>query len=122
MWAIYMTIKQGEVLEVEFFSNVRSEMGKKKPVIVINDNLIGWLPLNTLVQIEVCLSAFSSCPCLLKLLSLRNNGLSKESSIDCFQIRNFSVYRFVKKFALVDDTKMIEIDSTILKALKQNIK
>ena len=58
---------------------------------------------------------FSHYPCLLELLPSRNNGLSKESSIDWFQIRNFFVYRFVKKLGLVDDAKMIEIDSTILK-------
>ena len=58
MWAIYMTIKQVEVLEVEFFTNVKREIGKKKPAIVVNHNLIERLPLKTIVQIAECLVCF----------------------------------------------------------------
>ena len=45
------------------------------------------------------------------------NGLSKTSAIDCFQIKNFSHERFVEKLGSVDALFLATIHATIVKAL-----
>ena len=53
-----MNIEQGDIREVEFFPNIGSEIGKKRPVVVVSHDLIGRLPLKTIVPITECLKAF----------------------------------------------------------------
>ena len=117
-----MNIKQGEVWEVEFFPKVGSEIGKKRPSVVVSHDLIGRLPLKTIVPITEWSSAFVNYPWMLKLTVSKNNGLSKDSSVDCFQVRNFSTQRFIRKIGELDEDVMVEIHNTILKTLNPKYK
>ena len=45
------------------------------------------------------------------------NGLSKTSSIDCFQIKNFANERFVEKLGSLDEIIVKNIHETIAKTL-----
>jgi mRNA interferase MazF len=117
-----MSIEQGEIWEVEFFPNVGSEIGKKRPAVVVSHDLIGRLPLKTIVPITEWSNSFSNYPWMLKLQSSEDNGLKKDSSIDCFQIRNFSIHRFVKKIGNIDEATLKQVHSTILKTLNPKYK
>jgi mRNA interferase MazF len=46
-----------------------------------------------------------------------NNGLSKTSSADCFQIRSLSQERLIKKIGYVEDDTLDEIKEGIRKVL-----
>jgi mRNA interferase MazF len=117
-----MNIKQGEIWEVEFFPNVGREIGKKRPAVVVSHDLIGRLPLKTIVPITEWSSVFKNYPWMFKLTASKRYGLSKESSADCFQVRNFSTQRFIKKIGKIDDKMMSEIHSIILKTLNPKYK
>jgi mRNA interferase MazF len=45
------------------------------------------------------------------------NGLSKTSMIDCFQVRNFSYNRFIKKLGSVEQSTLLQTHQTIAKTL-----
>lgn len=117
-----MSINQGEIWEVEFFPNVGSEIGKKRPALVVSHDLIGKLPLKTIVPITGFSSSFSAFPWMIKVLPNKDNGLSKVSAIDCFQVRSFSIKRFIKKIGILDSDMLLEIHSTILKTLNPKYK
>ena len=60
---------------------------------------------------------FSSGGTIAKLVHNKHNGLIKDSSADCFQIRSVSETRFVKKLGHVDESLMDEIRSGLSKVL-----
>lgn len=117
MWVIFMTISQGEVWLVEFFPNIGSEIGKKRPAIVVSDNNIGKLPLKTIVPVTHWSSKYKAYPWMLELEKSSDNGLAKHSAIDCFQVRNFSDQRFLKRLGVIDKAFLFEIHQTITKTL-----
>ncbi len=117
-----MNINQGEIWEVEFFPKVGSEITKKRPAIVINHDLIGKLPLKTIVPITNWSNSFENYPWMYKLEQNELNGLSKISGVDCFQIKNFSINRFKTKIGIVNETQLQEIHNIVIKTLNPKYK
>ena len=112
-----MDIKQGEIWLVEFFPKVGSEIAKQRPAVVVSADEIGKLPLKTVVPITEWSAQYGSYPWMIRLENSAANGLSKTSTIDCFQIKNFSHDRFVKKIGELDSDVVFKIHATILKTL-----
>lgn len=110
-----MTIRQSEIWEVEFFPNVGSEIGKKRPAVVVSHDKIGRLPLKTIVPVTNWTSSYTQYPWMIKVINDEHNGLSKVSAIDCFQVRNFSHNRFVKKIGRIDDEMLLRVHQVITK-------
>ena len=112
-----MNIKQGEIWEVEFFPNVGSEIGKRRPALVINYDGMGKLPLKTIVPLTNYSKSYKNYPWMIQLKESNENGLSKLSAIDCFQIRNFSHNRFIKKLGSIEADLLFQVHETVLKTL-----
>lgn len=112
-----MSIKQGEVWLVEFFPKVGSAIAKTRPAVVISDDRIGRLPLKTVVPVTDHKLSYDAYPWMLKLEPAAANGLSKLSSADCFQVKNFSDDRFVKKLGELPVKTVREIHRLVLKTL-----
>lgn len=117
-----MVINQGEIWLVTFFPNVGSEIGKKRPAVVVNDNRMGKLPLKTIVPITDWSVRYAQYPWMICIEPNQDNGLSKQSAIDCFQIKSFSENRFDKRLGCVDDATMFVIHQTIVKTLNLSYK
>lgn len=115
-------IMQGEVWEVEFFPNIGSEIGKKRPAIVVSYDSIGKLPLKTVVPITDWSNSYANYPWMIKITNDNINGLSKLSAIDCFQIRNFSDSRFVVKLGEIETEMLTHIHQVIAKTLNPKYK
>lgn len=112
-----MNINQLEIWEIEFSPNVGSEIGKRRPGVVVSSDNIGRLPLKTVLPITNWSQSFSRYPWMIKIIPDTTNGLSKDSAIDCFQIRNFSTKRFIKKIGNIDKSSFSQIKETILKTI-----
>lgn len=52
---------------------------------------------------------FENYPWMIKIDSDIENGLSKVSAFDCFQVRNFSHSRFIKKVGNISQDKLLEV-------------
>jgi mRNA interferase MazF len=117
-----MVISQGEIWLVEFFPNIGSEIGKKRPAVVVNDNRIGKLPLKTLVPITDWSANYAQYPWMIGVEPEQSNGLTKTSAIDCFQVRNFSENRFHRRLGCIDAALLSQIHQTILKTLNLTYK
>lgn len=112
-----MIILQSEIWMVEFYPKVGSEIAKLRPAVVVSSNEIGKLPLKTIVPITEWSSQYAHYPWMVKLEKNTQNGLSKTSAVDCFQIKNFSHERFVEKLGSVDALFLATIHATIVKTL-----
>lgn len=110
-----MNIKQGEIWMINFDPSIGNEIQKKRPAIVINDDNMGRFGLSLIVPITGWKDYFQDFPWIIKIQNSQQNGLTKVSAIECFQIKSFSQERFLEKIGNVDSEMVEKIHLKILK-------
>ncbi len=113
----FTNMKRSEVWLVEFFPQVGDEISKQRPAVIVNDDAVGRLKLRTIVPITDFKESYRNYPWILAIEPSNSNGLSKHSAIDCFQIKNYSTHRFIKKIGSVSQNTINEIHKRIAKTL-----
>jgi mRNA interferase MazF len=88
---------RGEVWHVEFDPSRGAEIRKTRPAIVLNVATAGRLPLRVIVPITEWHPAFERTFWHVKIEPTPDNGLTKTSAADTFQVRSFSLERFAEK-------------------------
>lgn len=96
---------------------VGAEIKKTRPAIIVSDDSLGKLPLKIIVPITDWKDRYEIAPWMIKLEPNSKNGLTKNSSADCFQVRSVSHERFVKKLGNISAIIMDEIKSGLSKVL-----
>ena len=91
------TPKRGEVWLVRFDSSAGAEIRKLRPAVVVNLDAIGRLPLRIVVPVTDWNSDFGNLSWFVFLPAASENGLSKDSGADAFQVKSVSETRFVRK-------------------------
>ena len=117
-----MNINQGEIWMVNFEPSVGSEIQKLRPAIVVNDDRIGRFGIKIVVPITQWKEQYNDYPWIIKIIPDEINGLSKDSSIECFQIKSFAVDRFDKKIGEIDKLLLLQVHKTITKTLNPTYK
>ncbi|WP_152184424.1 type II toxin-antitoxin system PemK/MazF family toxin [Sulfurimonas indica] len=117
-----MNIKQGDIWMINFNPSIGSEIQKERPAVVINSDSIGRFGLSIVVPITEWKDFFEDFPWIIKIQNSPQNGLSKLSAIECFQIKNFSQKRFVKKIGSIDNEMLENIHTKVLKTLNPTYK
>lgn len=110
-------MKQGEIWLINLDPTIGAEIKKTRPALIVNDNSLGKLPLKVIVPLTDWKDKYQLAPWMIKLIPNKLNGLIKDSSADCFQIRSVSETRFVKRLGHVDESLMDEIRSGLSKVL-----
>ena len=87
-------MKQGEIWQIELDPAVGAEMKKTRPALIINADALGKLPLKIIAPITDWKEQYSGYPWMVKIAPTEQNGLTKASALDCFQMRCVSVERF----------------------------
>ncbi len=107
------TPQQGEVWRVRLDPGVGAEMGKTRPCVVASSPDVGRLPLCIIVPITDWKESFASYSWMTRLEPNAENGLSKLSAVDGFQVRSVSPLRFVEKLGAVSLDILKEIEATV---------
>jgi mRNA interferase MazF len=110
-------MKQGEIWLINLDPAVVAEIKKTRPAIIVNDDTLGILPLKIIVPITDWKDRYEIAPWMVKIISTQINGLTKDSSADCFQIRSVSQDRFVRKIGKVSESIMDQIRLGLSKVL-----
>lgn len=108
-----MNIEQVQIWLVTFYPVIGQEIGKTRPAVVVNGDQAGRLKLRTVVPITDWKDVYAHYPWMIKITPNAANHLSKDSAIDCFQVKSLSTQRFVKQIGMVDN--IFQIHSTIAK-------
>ena len=95
-------MKQSEIWLIDLDPTRGAEIQKRRPAIIVNDNALGKLPLKIIVPITDWKERYNVAPWMIKLNPNNLNGLSKESSADCFQIRSVAQERLIKKIGVIE--------------------
>jgi mRNA interferase MazF len=110
-------MNRGEVWLVDLDPTVGAEMNKTRPALIMSDNKLGKLPLKVIVPITRWKEHYSIAPWMIKIEPNADNGLTKTSSIDCFQIRSVSQDRLMEKIGEVTSDENNRAQGGILKIL-----
>lgn len=108
-------MKQSEIWLIDLDPTKGAEIQKKRPAIIVNDDALGKLPLKVIVPITDWKDPYSRAPWMVQLTPNTQNGLSKESAADCFQVRSLSQERLIKKLGIVDANTLNDIKEALKK-------
>ena len=88
-------MKTGEIWLVNFSPSVGDEIGKTRPAVVVGNDRIAGLELRIVVPITG--KKHPIRPWHVKIRPSGTNNLTKESLVDCFQLKSVSKRRFGRK-------------------------
>ncbi|MEZ4986017.1 MAG: type II toxin-antitoxin system PemK/MazF family toxin [Saprospiraceae bacterium] len=94
-----------------------AEIQKKRPAIIVNDDVLGKLPLKIIIPLTDWKDRYDIAPWMVKIVPTHTNGLSKKSAADCFQIRSLSQERLIVKLGDIDNSTFFEIKEAVKKVL-----
>ena len=102
-------MKFGEIYWVNLDPTIGDEIKKRRPVIILNGGHDKHLKLAIVVPVTAWSPYWDENPYFVTLEPNSKNGLSKKSSVDCFQIRAISHNRFLKKIGNIsnDESNLI---------------
>ena len=110
-------MKQGEIWLINLDPAIGAEIKKTKPAIIVNDNVLGRLPLKIIIPITEWKEKFEIAPWMIKIEPDNENKLTKLSAADCFQVRSVSQERIVKHIEKVSRFYLDEIRIGLSKVL-----
>jgi mRNA interferase MazF len=98
-------MKRNEAWIINLDPTIGSEIKKTRPVVIVNDDRLGNLPLKIIVPLTDWKDKYENIPWLVKIDPDKDNNLAKKSAADCFQIRSVSESRFIKKIGMVSEKR-----------------
>lgn len=104
---------RGEVWMVSFDPSVGDELQKIRPAVVVNIAEVGRLPLCIVVPLTDWKPRYASFIWFVTVTPTLENGLSKDSGADAFQVKSLSLKRFTRKLGTLSADQMDDIAAAI---------
>lgn len=111
-------MKRGEIWLINLNPTIGAEIRKTRPAVIVSTDGLGVLPLRIIVPITDWKNRYAKANWMVKLEANSQNGLSKTSTADCFQVRSVSQRRMVKKIGEIAPDRMSEIEQALAIVLK----
>jgi mRNA interferase MazF len=102
-------MRKGEVWLINLDPTVGAEIRKTRPTVIVSEDAIGVLPLRIIVPLTDWKERYVIAPWLVRIDPDANNGLSKSSAADAFQIRSVSQGRFVSRLGRLGEVHLQDI-------------
>jgi len=110
-------VTRGEVWEVNLDPTVGAEINKIRPAVIVSHDSIGRLPLKIIVPITEWDPMYASAAWHVPIEVTNQNGLTKKSSADTFQVRAVSQKRLVSKLGELTTDDMDRIEQGLIISL-----
>ena len=104
---------RGQVWLYSADPTVGDEIGKIRPAVIVSNNELGILRLKVIAPITGWNEAFISAEWMVKIEPTNDNGLSKRSAVDTFQVRSVSQQRLIKQIGTLSDEIMDEVSKAL---------
>lgn len=108
---------RGEIWLINLDPTIGAEIRKTRPAIIVNDNAVGILPLKVIVPITDWKVNYAGVPWMVQIAPTSENGLTKPSAADTFQVRSLSQKRFVKRLGHLSSEEMLQVSSALATVL-----
>ncbi|HED07371.1 MAG TPA: type II toxin-antitoxin system PemK/MazF family toxin [Ignavibacteria bacterium] len=105
---------RGDIYLVNLDPKIGKEIGKARPAVIIQNNIGNkFSPVTIIAPISSVKEITKPLPIMI-FLKKGEGGLSKDSYVDCGQIRTVDRdQRLIKKFGTLDKTKMLKVDEAL---------
>jgi mRNA interferase MazF len=110
-------MKQGEIWLIDLEPAIGAEMNKTRPAVIVSDDQLGKLPLKIIAPITDWKEHYSIAPWMIPINPSIQNGLTKKSSIDCYQIRSVSRNRLIKQIGYISALDILQVQEGIIKVI-----
>lgn len=104
-----MNPKRGEIWLVNLDPTIGSEIKKTRPVVIVNSDLIGKLPLKWVVPMTDWKTYFASNIWHVYIEPTEENGLSKPSAADVLQLRSVDARCFARRLGVLPIADLQEV-------------
>ena len=102
-------MKRGEVWQVNLDPTIGAEITKSRPCVIVSRDSLAKLPLKIIVPLTEGNVGFERAEWHVPVEVNVENGLSKKSSADTFQVRSISEKRLVRLLGVLSAEVMAEI-------------
>ncbi len=110
-----MNMEKNEIWMVDLNPTIGAEISKIRPAVIINRNSVGKLPLRIIAPITDFKPHYREVEWMVEIKANPENGLSKHSAIDCFQLKSVSTNRFIRKIGKINQITVDEIADCLYK-------
>lgn len=104
---------RGEIWWIDFDPSVPPEQQKVRPAVVMNDPSVGRLSLRIVVPITGWRREYATYDWFVPLEPTAENGLTKESGADAFQVKSFSLDRFRSRLGILTPEETEDIAAAV---------
>ena len=111
-------MRRGEIWIINLSPTLGAEMQKTRPAVIVNDDEVGILPLKVIVPITDWKDRYAQAPWMVRLDPSSENGLSKVSTADAFQVRSVSEQRFVSCLGRLSPDNLEAIGNALRRVLQ----
>ncbi len=111
-------MKRSEIWRISLDPTVGAEIKKRRPVVIVNDDRIGKLPLKIVAPITDWKPHYAKAPWMVNISPNSANGLDKRSAVDTFQVRSVSIQRFIEKVGILSLEEMEAITDSLAVVFK----
>lgn len=102
-------MRKGEIWLINLDPTIGAEIRKPRPAVIISEDAIGILPLRVIVPLTDWKERYSIAPWMVPIAPEVQNGLSKASAADAFQIRSIYQERFVQRIGILNSEQIGQI-------------
>ena len=102
-------MRKGEIWLINLDPTIGAEIRKTRPAVIVSEDAIGILPLRVIVPLTDWKERYAVAPWMIQVLPDAQNGLSKSSAADAFQIRSVSQERFVQCVGMLNRDQLRQI-------------
>jgi mRNA interferase MazF len=88
-----------------------AEIRKSRPCVVVNNNIVGRLPLKIIVPLTEWNDKYKGAAWHIPIEKSTTNGLAKKSSADTFQVRSLAEERLINKLGVLSPEEMERIEA-----------
>jgi len=110
-------MRRGEVWEVNLDPIIGAEIKKIRPCVIVSRDALARLPLKIIVPLTEWKEEFARAPWHVLVEATSQNGLSKKTSADTYQVRSISEERLITPLGELSSQVMEEIDEGLVLSL-----
>jgi mRNA interferase MazF len=111
-------MRRSEIWLINLDPTIGAEIKKTRPAVIVSSDDIGILPLKVIVPITDWKPNYAQVPWMVQVHPNTQNGLSKPSAVDTFQVRAVSETRFVRRLGVIHSSTMKSIASALAEVLE----
>lgn len=110
-------MRRGEVWEVNLDPTIGAEIKKIRPCVIVSRDALARLPLKIIVPLTEWKEEFARAPWHVLVEATPQNGLSKKTSADTYQVRSISEERLITRLGELSSQVMEEINEGLVLSL-----